>query len=225
MDAKDLLWFSSGFRTVEAWRDAMCAHGYRVPVHLCHGLHEAMQYLDLTFPAAFQLLWVNSKIFVNGRVLVYDFSIPDLWAAGKRPASTPPAGSIPSAVAWDRDVLALIPATEEVLRLDSAWCLTADSSPLMKLTLWRPGEDDEDWRQFLLEFGDEWRRDQYRLVLRGSSLTCRGRSGRIGAMSAAPVRARSLSGLQLAAARPTACAMPFSVVTGSRPDSRVRIES
>ena len=39
MDAKDLLWFSSGFRTVEAWRDAMCAHGYRVPVHLCHGLH------------------------------------------------------------------------------------------------------------------------------------------------------------------------------------------
>ncbi len=43
MDAKDLLWFSSGFRTVEAWRDAMCAHGYRVPMHLCHGLHEAMQ--------------------------------------------------------------------------------------------------------------------------------------------------------------------------------------
>src|SRR5947207_2890930 len=59
MDAKDLLWFSSGFRTVEAWRDAMCAHGYRVPVHLCHGLHEAMQYLDLTFPAAFRLLWVK----------------------------------------------------------------------------------------------------------------------------------------------------------------------
>ena len=65
MDAKDLLWFSSGFRTVEAWRDAMCAHGYRVPVHLCHGLHEAMQYLDLTFPAAFRLLWVNGKISVN----------------------------------------------------------------------------------------------------------------------------------------------------------------
>ena len=155
MDAKDLLWFSSGFRTVEAWRDAMCAHGYRVPVHLCHGLHEAMQYLDLTFPAAFRLLWVNSKIFVNGRVLVYDFSISDLWAAGKRPASTPPAGALPSAVAWDRDVLALIPATEEILRLDSAWCLTADSSPLMKLALWRPDEDDEDWRQFLLALGDE----------------------------------------------------------------------
>jgi len=82
MDAKDLLWFSSGFRTVEAWRDAMCAHGYRVPVHLCHGLHEAMQYLDLTFPAAFRLLWVNRKIFVNGRLLVYDFSVSDLWAAG-----------------------------------------------------------------------------------------------------------------------------------------------
>jgi hypothetical protein len=78
MDAKDLLWFSSGFRTVEAWRDAMCAHGYRVPVHLCHGLHEAMQYLDLTFPAAFRLLWVNRKIFVNERALVYDFSVSDL---------------------------------------------------------------------------------------------------------------------------------------------------
>ena len=107
MDAKDLLWFSSGFRTVEVWRDAMCAHGYRVPVHLCHGLHEAMQYLDLTFPAAFRLLWVNSKIFVNGRVLVYDFSISDLWAPGKLPASTPPPGALPPAVAWDRDVLAL----------------------------------------------------------------------------------------------------------------------
>jgi diguanylate cyclase (GGDEF)-like protein len=155
MDAKDLLWFSSGFRTVEAWRDAMGAHGYRVPVHLCHGLHEAMQYLDLTFPAAFRLLWVNRKIFVNGRVLVYDFSVSDLWAAAKRPASTPPAGAIPSAVAWDRDVLALIPATEEILHLNSAWCLTADSSPLMKLALWRPGEDDEDWRRFLLAFGHE----------------------------------------------------------------------
>jgi diguanylate cyclase (GGDEF)-like protein len=155
MDARDLPWFSSGFRTVEAWRDAMCAHGYRVPVHLCHGLHEAMQYLDLTFAAAFRLLWVNGKIFVNGRVLVYDFSISDLWAAGKRPASTPPAGAIPPAVAWERDVLALIPATEEILRLDSAWCLTADSSPLMKLALWRPDEDDEDWRRFLLDFGDE----------------------------------------------------------------------
>ena len=43
MDAKDLLWFSSGFRAVDAWREAMCANGYRVPVHLCHGLHEAMQ--------------------------------------------------------------------------------------------------------------------------------------------------------------------------------------
>src|SRR6266852_7333937 len=155
MDAKDLLWLSSGFRTVDAWRDAMCAHGYRVPVHLCHGLHEAMQYLDLTFSAAFRLLWVNGKISVNERVLVYDFSVSDLWAAGKRPASTPAAGSLPPAVAWDRDVLALIPATEEILRLNSAWCLTADSSPLMKLALWRPDEDDEFWRQFLLDFGDE----------------------------------------------------------------------
>jgi hypothetical protein len=68
---------------VEAWRDAMCGHGYRVPVHLCHGLHEAMQYLDLTFAAAFRLLWVNRKIFVNGRVLVYDFSVSDLWAVKK----------------------------------------------------------------------------------------------------------------------------------------------
>ncbi len=25
----------------------------------------------------------------------------------------------------------------------------------MKLALWRPDEDDEDWRQFLLDFGDE----------------------------------------------------------------------
>jgi diguanylate cyclase (GGDEF)-like protein len=60
------------------------------------------------------------------------------------------------AVAWDRDVLALVPPTEDMLHLQSVWCLTADSSPLMKLALWHPTDEyDQLLRRFLLYFGDE----------------------------------------------------------------------
>jgi diguanylate cyclase (GGDEF)-like protein len=57
--------------------------------------------------------------------------------------------------AWHRDVLALVPPTEDIVRLESAWCLVAGSSQLMKLALWQPPEDDEFLRQFLLDFGHE----------------------------------------------------------------------
>jgi diguanylate cyclase (GGDEF)-like protein len=60
------------------------------------------------------------------------------------------------AVAWDRDVLALVPPTEDMLHLQSVWCLAAYSSPLMKLALWNPtDEDDRVLRRLLLYFGDE----------------------------------------------------------------------
>jgi diguanylate cyclase (GGDEF)-like protein len=60
------------------------------------------------------------------------------------------------AVAWDRDVLTLVPPTEDMRHLQSVWCLAADSSPLMKLALWHPtDEDDRVLRRFLLYFGDE----------------------------------------------------------------------
>jgi diguanylate cyclase (GGDEF)-like protein len=61
----------------------------------------------------------------------------------------------PQPVAWHRDVLALVPPTEDIVRLESAWCLAAGSSQLMKLALWQPPEDDEFLRQFLLDFGHE----------------------------------------------------------------------
>jgi diguanylate cyclase (GGDEF)-like protein len=156
MDEKNLLWFAAGFRTVSAWRDAMFAHGYSMPVQLCHGLSGAMKRLKLTFPEAFCLLWVKKKIGVSGRALLYDFSASMLWDAGTQPPGTPPAGPTLPAAAWQRDVLALVPPTEDMLRLESAWCLAADSSPLMKLALWNPADEGDQWfRQFLLDFGHD----------------------------------------------------------------------
>ena len=62
----------------------------------------------------------------------------------------------PQPVAWHRDVLALVPPTEDMLHLQSVWCLAADSSPLMKLALWRPTDEGEQLiRRFLLDFGHE----------------------------------------------------------------------
>jgi len=156
MDEKDLLWFASGFRTVGAWRDAMLAHGYSMPLQLCHGLSQAMTHLKLAFPEAFRLLWEKKKILVSGRALIYDFSAAKLWDAGTQLPGTPPAGPAPPAVDWHRDVLSLVPLTNDIVDLQSVWCLAADSSPLMKLALWHPTDEDEQWlRQFLLDFGHE----------------------------------------------------------------------
>lgn len=156
MDEKNLLWFAAGFRTVAAWRDAMFAHGYSMPVQLCHGLSGAMKRLKLTFPEAFRLLWVKKKIGVSGRSLLYDFSASILWDAGPQPPGAPLTGPTQPTVAGHRDVLALVPPTEDIVRLESAWCLAADSSPLMKLALWHPTDEGDQWfRQFLLDFGHE----------------------------------------------------------------------
>jgi diguanylate cyclase (GGDEF)-like protein len=156
MDPKDLLWFASGFRTVDAWRDAMFAHGYSMPVQLCHGLSGAMKRLKLTFREAFCLLWTKKKITVSGRVLLYDPSAAELWDAGWQPSVTVPAGPTPPAVDWRRDVLALLPPTEDVVRLESLWCLAPTSSPLMKLALWQPADEfEEAIREVLHDFGDD----------------------------------------------------------------------
>jgi len=62
----------------------MCAHGYQVPVHLCHGAARGHAVPRLTFPAAVPVVWVKTaKISVNGRVLVYDFSVSKPWAGKK----------------------------------------------------------------------------------------------------------------------------------------------
>ena len=57
-------------------------------------------------------------------------------------------------VAWHRDVLALVPLTDEFLHLEGVWRLDADSSPLERLRLWHPTDAvDRDNRRFLLDFG------------------------------------------------------------------------
>jgi hypothetical protein len=156
MDAKDLLWFSSGFRTVGAWREAMLAHGYIMPLQLCHGLCQAMTHLKLTFPEAFRLLWDNEKILVSGRSLIYASSAAKLWEVGTKPPTEPPTEPAPPAVVEHRDVLALVPPTEDTIHLESLWCLDVGSSPLMKLALWQPADEDDQWlRQFLLDFGHD----------------------------------------------------------------------
>ena len=77
-------------------------------------------------------------------------------AQGADPAA-PPMGQPPDS-AWQQDVLALLPPTEDIAHLDRVWRLTADSSPLEKLTLWHPTDPgDLDLRRFLLDFGHEVR--------------------------------------------------------------------
>ncbi len=130
----DLLCFAGRFRTVGAWRDAMCAHGYSIPVQLSHGLSQAMTHLDLTFPEAFRLLWDKKKILVGGRALIYDFSASRLWEAGNRPPSTPRVDNavdpIPPAIARHRDVLYELGWNEAAVQLERFWLLT----------LWRNGQ-------------------------------------------------------------------------------------
>jgi hypothetical protein len=156
MDEKALPHFASKFQTVGAWREAMLALGYTMPLQLCHGLSQAMTHLKLTFPEAFRLLWDNEKIIVAGLSLIYANSASKLWDADKRPPSTPPASPIQPAVARDPDVLTLVPPTEDIVRLESIWSLAADSSPLVKLALWRPSdESDQCLREFLLDFGHD----------------------------------------------------------------------
>jgi len=77
-------------------------------------------------------------------------------AQGADPAA-PPTGQPPDS-AWQQDVLALLPPTEDIAHLDRVWRLTADSSPLEKLTLWHPTDPgDLDLRRFLLDFGHQVR--------------------------------------------------------------------
>jgi diguanylate cyclase (GGDEF)-like protein len=156
MDEKTLLWLASGFRTVAAWRDAMFAHGYSMPAQLCHGLSGAMKRLSLKFPEAFRLLWDKKKIAVSGRTLLYDPSAADLWDARGQLSATRLVGPALPAIGWDRDVLALVPPIEEIVHLESLWCLAPGSSPLMKLALWRPTDEfDQMMREVLHEFGDD----------------------------------------------------------------------
>ena len=124
MDEKTLLWLASGFRTVSAWRDAMFAHGYTMPPELCHGLSGAMKRLNLKFPAAFRMLWDKKKIGVSGRALLYDPSAAELWDAGSQSKGDLSAEPVPSAVAWDRDVLTLVSPTEEIV-----WRVSGALSP------------------------------------------------------------------------------------------------
>jgi hypothetical protein len=125
MDDKALPHFASRFHTVGAWREAMLALGYTMPLQLCHGLSQAMTHLKLTFPEAFRLLWDNQKIIVAGFSLIYANSASTLWAEDKGSASALPASPTQPAVARDRDVLTPILPTEDMVR----WKASGASPP------------------------------------------------------------------------------------------------
>ena len=60
----------------------------------------------------------------------------------------------PRPVAWHRDVLALVPLTDDFFHLEGVWRLDAGSSPLEQLRLWHPADEvDQENRRFLLDFG------------------------------------------------------------------------
>src|SRR5215471_13196025 len=105
MDEQTLPQFASKFLTVGAWREAMLARGFTMPLQLCHGLSQAMTCLNLTFPEAFRLLWDEKK----------------------RPPTPPAVCPTPPNIAWHRDVLVLVPPTDENLRLEAAWQLSPES--------------------------------------------------------------------------------------------------
>ena len=129
MDEQTLPLFASKFLTVGAWREAMLARGFTMPLQLCHGLSQAMTCLSLTFPEAFRLLWDEKKIIVAGLSLIYDHSACMLWDKSKLLPTSPLAGPTTRDIAWHRDVL-LVPLTDEILRLKAAWQLTPESSLL-----------------------------------------------------------------------------------------------
>jgi hypothetical protein len=154
MEEHDLLEFAAGFGDVGPWYDAMRARGYSMPLQLCHGLSQAMKHLNLTFPQAFRLFWDNRKILVSGRSLIYDFSASKLWTAGSPPQEVSPGCPNPSDPSSQRDVLAQVPPTKEILHLEVLWRLDADSSPMELLLLWQPTDKvDQHLRLFLLDFG------------------------------------------------------------------------
>src|SRR5215471_16747965 len=130
MDEQTLPQFASRFLTVGAWRKAMLARGFTMPLQLCHGLSQAMTCLNLTFPEAFRLLWHEKKIIVAGLSLIYDHSAYMLWDKCEQPPTPLSACPTPPDIAWHRDVLALVPSSDEILRLEAAWQLTSESSLL-----------------------------------------------------------------------------------------------
>ncbi len=61
------------------WLQDMRAHGYCVPLELCHDVSHGMKALGLPFADTFRLLWRRRGVLQVGHVLIYDLSGPTLW--------------------------------------------------------------------------------------------------------------------------------------------------
>lgn len=83
-------------------------------------------------------------------------NLSELRAGGSRGVAPckPVPDCVPRTSSGEPDVLAVVPATADILHLESVLRLTADSSPLEQLRLWHPSDEGEQHlRRFLLDFG------------------------------------------------------------------------
>jgi hypothetical protein len=97
-------------------------------------------------------IFAGPVVFALATQQVITLSHPDAVGAGA--PCEPVYECAPSDGAGKRDVLTLIPPTDDILHLEGVLRLAADSSPLEQLLLWRPTDQaDQHLRRFLLDFG------------------------------------------------------------------------
>ncbi len=60
------------YTTVGEWYEAAKKDGYSIPGSLCMDLNKAMKERNLSFPAAFKLLFENGILIQVGQVFVHD---------------------------------------------------------------------------------------------------------------------------------------------------------
>ena len=134
-----LFWFASRFRTVSAWRDAMLAprlhHARCSSATALTGGHDAPQ-ADVSRVRS-ALLWVRRRSPSSGRSSPAAIPRPPCCQGRRR--CRRPSRALPDRRVAAGDVLALVPPTEDIVRLESlSGALLPETSPLMKLALVAP---------------------------------------------------------------------------------------
>jgi hypothetical protein len=67
------------YTSAGVWYEDARKDGYRPSCVMMHGITQTMKKLDLSFPQAFQLLEEHKKIFLSGKLYIFDLSYAELW--------------------------------------------------------------------------------------------------------------------------------------------------
>lgn len=62
------------YKSVGEWYEDIKAHGYTAPLTMCHQLDQTMKKYKLTFAETFNLFLTQNKIFVRGKMFIFDLS-------------------------------------------------------------------------------------------------------------------------------------------------------